>query len=920
MVAVPSQWNQTKKLEQGLRLNVSLVSFFRLALAILTSVSVCVAPISADAQGRKSKKKMTTIYDAANEKRLAGSSHPAAVPEKIKVAKSDYLLLIDKNKRGVPTRQMVMGKDRLEIMIDRNGDGGLEDWEVTVPGATMRMHTPFKGRFMFMDVDHHMKGTVVKLRLALNERTGDYVLYDTEQVVIKPKHQLKSDILVGCRESEMDLQRLSNILEQNLKDDAQVLAMSENMKANLFDSSCKTGDFAQTFPYMLEAITNLAKSDTQYTGERPKEKGNFLQCVRYYEFDTHAARITSALAQFHTESVEAFNRETNVPSHYRYNWKIRCEADADMEGEYLDPLDATDLPTVKLTRNFKNTNAEMKQQYGKNYDKAAAFTKRYQQTLMHELLHFSLMDDEDVAENLTKCCSEDNPASEACKETEKFRDRLILKQKAEGAWAAAMGADAFKDFKRSLITEFGDNARMIMDDLNENVGFVYKKVSESPECANGNGQSEACQKRFQTEIKKVVDMFFKNNGAYCIAFAKGKGPKFYEYTMEDGSVQVESMGSKAGAFCKKLEAAVNYMYKLTPEDISKSSICRAPETNVQNMRSLEKTWALLLMEKAHASTQASSGDLLCRAISNANHQIDYSDLDNIGYKPQDGYNAAPRALIPDAGNAVSDDVDGETRVGTVRGPEVNLGSNPNRGSYQSDLGQRVAYLDEHFRRSNGVLDRTKQIASQLAKQIVPSAQASTGNGPTIRSDNGTTIVKSPKDLPSLQVPNPMSLKNDHGTGLSTKDQNVNPASPPVFQSAVAPGRAGPSDPGPRARGGEQGKSGEKSGNQASGVNPQPSGTAGPARNVAAAGQPDEKQLREAAAADERALRSLIIFLTRPYKKVKPELSRPTVVGALLRHQVQVIDQEGRVHGSGFPKHKFVYDRDKDKLVLKSAPK
>ena len=90
-----------------------------------------------------------------------------------------YQLIETTNQHDKVIRQILLGKDRTEILTDSEGSGYLDSWEIYTPKGKMLFSMPYKGRFAFMEVESLVSTGIVTYKYNWDNRINKYTLYET---------------------------------------------------------------------------------------------------------------------------------------------------------------------------------------------------------------------------------------------------------------------------------------------------------------------------------------------------------------------------------------------------------------------------------------------------------------------------------------------------------------------------------------------------------------------------------------------------------------------------------------------------------------------------------------------------------------------------------------------------------------------
>lgn len=900
---------------------------------------------------------LTAVFPSASASAALGSKRvragatrgPAAVDnqmeklfgesENFSIAGRPYKLLKKKNSRGAVVEQILMTRDRIEISSDPRGTGSLQSWQLITPDRVVYMHEPDRGRFMFMEVVEKKPRALLTMKFVAKS-TGEYALYAANAQPYKVQHNSidYTDFVVGCRATEKELQmtaaQVNDIVTKTPN------ALKDNIQSKIMNPSCTDPNSpfkGESLDAITEGIMKVMNSDPSWNSAQKvndaqkltadqrtvESKGSFLQCMRYYQLDTHASRIESAFASYIDQ----------LSDKNKFYWKIDCknEPKGDDTGSYTNP--ANSAPIISFTKIAQ----DMLKYPPKGVDSADS----YAQTFFHEMIHYSLIKDENIVGAIENCCSPTGDQKQ-CSKLAQITQNKVFGQQIENQVAKALG-DKYPDFRSLLDRAYGNNADEVMSGFYAKAGETYSKYYNTPGCRDsidGRGLTSACETQFKQELKKVADQNFGTGpDSECTkATSRSAWAKAGEYVgiASKGSSNSEALNnmssSQAQKFCAALSSFSDEVF-FNANTSQMNCACKQSKTAAVESGNYKSLWWLTSPRLARADGENSAEDFVCQMCQMQPKQpisYEYSNQD-LGYTGDNPasprHTSTPNDTNDGTGQASNSPIS-KPSSGRDIGYQNPTSQGPRRPDYSSTTpSEREQAIARMVDRQDSVFGpKLAQLSDRLLKPSIPEARAQETSSRNSNSQQSLTLVK--MQTPAATLPSPLNQVNPgfNARALSGGGQQGN--SSPGAQgggSAQASGadRAMASASGVASGGlgggrGVAGGTGGAAGNAGSAktAGGSASGAAGAASRDRVGGNVPKKK----SPADERAMHALLAYLQRSFDLVRPELQKPSVINALKRHEIQVIDDEGAVFGSGFPQFTLIYNQEKNRLVPKSGGK
>ncbi len=853
------------------------------------------------------------------------------------------------NRSGQVVRQELISPDFYEISLSRSGNGQMDSWERYTKDMSVRMRVPRLGHFVFMDVEAKKRDGILLMRFSRTHR-GDYALYASSlRPYKKLGYSLTNDFVVGCRAHELPTQLLAaqmNDLLYNSPDSA--VKFRDAIASQILEPNCNQPPFDKVKSDIVKAVYDVASSDTDFKGKdiqtlqgiKTKTKGKFLQCLRFYDLDAHASRISAAFAQYS-------DRAPAEP----FKWKISCDAKAQGLGEFDNSIPDTP-PIITLGRPALQVAPA---RIGDKQNLETAFA----QTFFHEMLHYSLIADEDTTGAIEHCCAtEDNENSASCKGVQAIVKLQNRSQIIEGEVAANLG-DNYPLYRDTLRDLFGSIADQYIDKFYTETAAAYNLAEEKPNCLQPKTATltPQCLAEFQSAFGDIVDREFgDSNNGQCVTTAAVK------------------MGvDMATDLCSRLEMASRKIYGLPSTKLAGKDPC----ANRKFIRADENVAALFL-PKAWADQFGSDpqndykpdGDAICKLANDANGYTYNFDGDNTDHSIAAGGPGAPGApgtgvSAPTAVATQKSMASLQETTASANGTTATAKPQPDKGpteiwtdapkgpqvtDYSDSPSSRETQILSDLNRNNNLDHQLNSLSNKLVAQIIPQAVAQTNTAssfsPSYRqtaavedltSGGGATMQAKSVQKVSATVNDPLAVPSGPPE-LANRGPTMNSFDSPKFstttgRSELQPASVAAADknPSPSAAiagaaarsataGTLTGAATKQGAAPGSGSLSSTKGGAtgglggGAAQGASASGAKDlADELNNKAFEQER--KNFLKSLQRAWALVKPELDKTEMIQALTKYQIQVIDDQSRALGSGFPKTKMVYDKRVNRLVI-----
>jgi len=872
---------------------------------------------------------------------LAPTNHttdPKIAPSTTRFSTSgkQFKLIEQKNRDGKMIRQTLVGEDFVQTSADREADGHLDFWELNRANTMMHMGSPLNGHFSRLEFEKKYPQGILHMEFYRNSKGAFQLISSNARPYTKFRKADNSyeDIVAGCRITEMHLQGTAVETLAALVNPDQEGALRTTLATEAMTPECSKGEFSQNQSKIIDGIMRVVKSDKKETigkepSKKPTSKGTYLQCLRYYELDTHASRITSAFSSY-----------LSAMKHDAFKWRITCDANSKDAGDFLQIPNAPPLITLGPAAHQSKVSGDL--------------ADAYAATFFHEMLHYSLIADEGITRSIEQCCSqEDGENSSACRRVEAVVRIQKRAQVFENVIAKQFGGK-YADYRNSLRAEFGARVDKELGRFLNAAATEYEKVKSECHVLDGTELVGSCRDKFNERLKATIDKEFGDGDNACERATLDK--------------------NNAKAYCATLKEVVYEKFQIPSDGLEDKNYCLSGRKNAW------RQWLMgNLLSAAVADGVPGSSDqtqILC-SMKDSNSgsaplHLDESSSDlptletyasSSGNTPP-AFNVPP--LAPNANNGVrlilpstqkqeTAAQTGADAVANDSGPSQNFGkptAQPNQGpdaiSYSDQPTQREAQILASLQHQQDTDSHLTQIADRIAQQTFPSAEAK------VVADVGSNSSHE-AESPSTPTVNLLSygrssISATSGNAFPTTPTNL--ASYPVVQDPLAPSRSIASLP-PSGAGDATGSVvgasslGASSGLSSNHANPgaeppllqyvpvyqyrysggrkiyQVGGLADPQSGAGTTvggknGDRTSQKIQTRSEIEARERKNILAFLQGPYKSVRPELDNTKFVSELIRYAIQVIDDAGKAYGSGQPSSKLVYDERISRLILTST--
>ena len=896
---------------------------------LLILLSVCAilgATEKAEAQGRASAKTKRSPASAKSQ-RPPWLSIPDPKTHTYEtffsVGGEQYFLKERRNGKGVVTEQILLSKGRVQISIDRDGDGSLDSWESHTKGKQIFMRDPENGKFQFMDVMASTKNSIVMMKFVRREN-DEFEMYSRQE---KPHLSMMAglapeDFVVGCRSREWNIQsEAAQINEILAMTDSDQRKLRSDILSKIVDKSCKTSDWE--IDSMLDGMLRVYGSDEGFKTKQlktlkeqkntgietwntsdAKDQPMYLGCLRYYELDTHASRISASLF-------------THLKTENPYPWKIACRDAADKEtlgtrGQTFFP--AGQAPTVSFVKDKRNN--------GKMCDHSPS---EFANTFFHEMLHYSLIQDEKLVKTIESCCSQTNPMKESCISLKARVEARKIEQKVQNHFVKQLGHENYKKFKNLAEEVYGGSERV--DRFYRSFGEAQSEVLNGSACPQETKEekfkNKECRGAVKVARKKVINETF------------GEAECLKNISSSAGTVEARRKQ------CKEISGLLLALMGADASLLEASKACKEDDDEKQTALLPWRPFLLWSPNLASAAEKEMNAvDLACDLVEGAQKMkfnmkdTDWAPSDEVydtfgkekdpsaridsaigeaGDKPISQIQTlTPGSEIGDAGNVVGNKPGSASggKHGSI-GRETQGPSTPDYSSRPTERAQRIA---ETLRRERETDSRISRYLDTSIRQNFPEARAELKAGsstseayqrPSRSNTSGSESMNRQQSSAPLRLPDPMAARFPASIGTPiTGAQNpaaaqAQPIQPARANSEKAKAQAKPDGPSARAQ------------NQAS-ASSAGSGVVGGLSNAQAgnAPSPAQKSSKVDPSTDRRELKAFITYMVRlDSPRMKIELKRPSVQKSLIRHKIAVVDEENQRHGySETPVHWLIYDQ------------
>ena len=798
------------------------------------------------------------------------------------------------NAKGALVRQLILGPKYRAFWIDADGDGAIERWELETAEGSVSLYGAQDGRFTFMDVEQQMKSETVVMKFVRNPRTGQYALLSAKKVPHR-SHALEQSFLVSCEGDDEDkrLREVAASLNAQLRAGGSTEQLRSTVTSIVDNSPCGQPPYRETRTELVDAIMRVASSDREYAGRAGDftapmvKRGTYLQCLRDFRLEVHATRIEASFAAF----------LGNPAASGLKGFPLTC---APPETPGQRGSFNSENRTITLSDDARSFRTALPG----TANTARARTDSYARTLFHELVHSSRILDEGAARTIEGCCGTPvttDGNSQACNDLRNLVREKEIAQQFENEFARAIGAERLPAFMDRMRVAFGDQADKALDDMYLFLGRRHREISRDASCHGGRAPGDdsvslgSCADRFRSEIQAE----FERRYGDCEVYARDR--------------YVENVAQ----FCGVLDEIGNRLAGVNVDSARRQSLCgtRPRSTGMLWFWTPSEAWA----------AEGSSSEPFCDILS----QVRPIDL-NFAQTTQKGASGAViegdmlRRLVPEqvqqdaAANAggrarVVDSGAGRPTRAFAPSPQTtgatSAGVSPVSAPAAPARTVREEAIGSFLRESQSTISRARSALELASRAVVPTAAATERAKPSasfatvaVRDQTGQSV--SYVRVPPLSVPDPLTLTvRPEPTGVASPGAVPSSDVSRDRRTVAADVRAPQVTPITGAD---------------SSVALRSSGTPGvdaPAAPVAT----DSAADRAARLQRRLEFRKLVDRLVGPYERAKRELPTTDVTARLLNFGVQVVDDEGRVHGAGFPTCVLKFDPNRRRLVRDVKP-
>lgn len=897
---------------------------------------------------RVNKRKRSSIL------KVDGSEEKSEIPATIKLEHDEfsfrgarYKVEQVRNAEGVIVEQRVYSPNRIQLAFDSNGDGTWDSWESHTPKRRMVFKEPENGHFVLMEMEQVTRAGVARLKF-IRRPDGLYHLYQKkiDRNLRMSRVAAPSDFVIGVRKSEEGvLERHANQLSAFFKETSEEEA-KRTIYDKIMDNSCKTPEWDSN-KNVRDAIYEVFKSDdpkTQpnleaTTGSQPL----YLACLRKYKMGAHASRIAAAMQTYNTQNP--------------YKWNVACkDADAPMipgevqRGEYFYRVGAP--PTIFFTKDKRGGNTQ-----------CDVTTDDFAKTFFHEMLHYSLIQDEKVVGTIEGCCTQTSAAAPACNDLRAVVKRRETTQKIERALVEKLGPEEFQRLTHMIDSIYGGDSYEKMQELYEGLAAAAEIAASDPKYNTYCAETDKKCIEARAEVRRVL-VAEQANIAVSYVFGKEEcsaklNARLIQKVRDEGGVLTLTEDVRAAIqkevdrVCSAASGAI--ASKVIPGG---KNVCRDGE--IAKATDTLPKWRLPAPIHLFTSTTAFAvasnipgynasdyDSLICGGTNVSMTWDDWRPIrrEDYNYNPIDVVGSIPSQPGVDAPNeqyAKSPSQPGTPQI-TVPG----LGTKtpkPNQSGAQPEIPKDRTSGDsgETVVGGGGSSGGKKHVGFSRETQGPPTFDYASSSSPSQRAQEITRSLRVENEVESrvaryldpvlpkaqasvaeklkenLRLPDPFSSGGGVASNQSSGSQSVSmtagltaPAAikattSPVTPSPKAPGGAGGESSSPRQAlpvGVSSSASGSKPNRGVAGLSASPSPTAVPIKK-------DE--------ADPRLVRAFLSYLQNIERNtLKRELGRPSVIRQLNEYLVAVIDDEGSRFGPvDKAKHWLIYDSRYQRLVLR----
>ena len=245
----------------------------------------------------------SNVHAAKSQVELSDKMSPKAalssVMPKSFGKRGDFNVVEVKGKGNRLKSRTITRGDFREIVVDEDGDGTADVYEVTRGSLTAKAYRPYRGNFTHLEYTQRREKGTVSMLMILNPKTQKY---DTVTSSIDQSKKMlnenssRSGVRAGaiCKEDLASLTSFEDMLKEIQAAVGGEKAAALECKLNafqdaFFDKSCDSGDFKESKSAMIKGLSKLMSS------HGTKNPSQYLQCLEDNGFGFHAAKIQSTL-------------------------------------------------------------------------------------------------------------------------------------------------------------------------------------------------------------------------------------------------------------------------------------------------------------------------------------------------------------------------------------------------------------------------------------------------------------------------------------------------------------------------------------------------------------------------------------------------------------------------------------------------
>jgi hypothetical protein len=873
---------------------------------------------------------------------LASAGAPGFEPRYAIVNDERVRVFERKNADGLVVAQTIFGRQYQAFWLDRDGDGRADYWEAADARGSVSLHELSGNHFLFMDVEQRADSGRVQMKFVYDPRAGDYSLYAATRVHYA-RLSAYQNFIVNCEGDAFD----RKLKESTMALDAALASGNSGLLRQAVTkivaaSDCARPPFGGTSQKnIVEAVMRVAMSDQDYTGSRPGrdpeqpiKTGNYLHCLRDFNMDAHASRIGAAFAQL---LLPALGKPTLVPS--PAEWSLTC-ADIPGEGGSFDNHPGI----VSLT------------QPGMSVDD-------YAQKFFHEMVHYSLIDDERVTGAIENCCGRTaaTAADERCAVLGQ-----IVKWKAMGQRFQNLLAEREKGAVSALLATMrlavGENADGLLDNFYLEAGKLYEKYRVDGACHKDARAKDsvlgACEPQFRQDLINVLSAYFGTD----MATGKAKVGLGNRRCNAEAMTAFSQNKGEADLYCDALRQLAEKVLGIDTNKVKGQSAC----SRLAGISWSRRLWALLGSASARAEDEmAEATKQICSDLAAAVPAGSLDILNKDLYGPLNQYSGVGPLRAP-SGAELDSAAQAAGKTARLNSPPVSqaaipVGSLGQQAPFTSSGGpqrdQAQAAVGSYINNLEDTLSTTRLALESLSRVAFPAAAAASaapGASPASAGDAGPGPLRArrvadssaspgasseardaspassamPASLPKLHIPDPLAggpiapsyALNAPGapSGSAASGALSAPAVPSGAQAARAavPGAGNNGPAGNALNGSGQDPWDNPRAYAKAGWSNFGAGARGPSSQE---GPSDLSAAREQASRRAAAFKAFLARMEDDYSIVKPDLSKTEVVRAMRDFGVQAIDDEGLAHGSGDPTCRLRYNASARRLARALEP-